>query len=70
MMQSTVSLMDRTGEGGAWSSRAREALDQVSQAERAEEALLDALPVTRGELEAALADLEAKARLESSKPES
>jgi tetratricopeptide (TPR) repeat protein len=71
MMQSTVALIERTGEGGRWVTRAREALDQVTQAERAEEALLNALPVTRAEIEAALADLEAKAKARrSSGPES
>jgi tetratricopeptide (TPR) repeat protein len=62
MMQGTVDLIERTGEGGVWANRAREALGRVAQAERAEETLLDSLPVSRRELEAALRDLEAKAR--------
>jgi tetratricopeptide (TPR) repeat protein len=62
MMQSTVALIERTGEGGAWAERARDALAQIERADRVEQALIDALPVSRPELEAALAEIEARAR--------
>lgn len=62
MMQSTVALIERTGEGGTWARRAKNALAQIKQAERAEQVLIDSLPVSRAALEAALADLDAKAR--------
>jgi len=71
MMTSTVALIERSGEGGAWATRAREALEGIARAERVEQALLDALPVSRSELEAALAELEARARQgQGSPPES
>lgn len=62
MMESTVQMIERTGEGGAWAERARAALSEISQAERSEQALIDALPVSRTEIEAALLDIEERAK--------
>lgn len=62
MMESTVRMIERTGEGGAWAERARAALSEISQAERSEQALIDALPVSRSDIEAALKDIEERAQ--------
>lgn len=62
MMESTVRMIERTGEGGQWAERARQALSEISQAERSEQALIDALPVSRADIERALADLGERAK--------
>lgn len=62
MMESTVRMIERTGEGGQWADRARQALSEISQAERSEQALIDALPVARADIERALADLGERAK--------
>jgi tetratricopeptide (TPR) repeat protein len=61
MMRATVSLLDRSERQSPWRKKAQEALSEIEETQRAEEAAIDALPYTRVELEAALQALGARA---------
>jgi hypothetical protein len=61
MLEHTLAMAERTGEESSWVVRARRAKQDVDRAVVAEEAALARLPYTRQELEAALADLAARA---------
>jgi hypothetical protein len=57
MMAHTLAMAERTGESSGWVVRAREARDALEEARRIEDEAIDALPHSREELSAALADL-------------
>jgi hypothetical protein len=57
MMRATVSLLDRSERKSPWRKKAQEALDEIEETQRAEEAAIDALPYSREELQAALKSL-------------
>ena len=57
MMETTVEMLDRTGEASPWRQKATEALSELEGARTSEEAAIDALPYSREELKKALNDL-------------
>lgn len=62
MMQATVSLLDQSDRKSPWRKKAQEALDEIEETQRTEEAAIDALPYSRADLKAALQSLEAQAK--------
>jgi tetratricopeptide (TPR) repeat protein len=61
MMEGTVRLGDRTGEGSAWITRARDAQKELETALADEKEALKKMPFTEDEMRAALEKLKAKA---------
>lgn len=63
MMDHTVSLGERTGQGDAWIDRARTARDELMRSLAEEKARLEQLPYREEDLKRALDDLDRKSRV-------
>jgi tetratricopeptide (TPR) repeat protein len=67
MMDATVRLGERTGEASPWVARARQAKSELERAIADEKAALALLPFTEAQLQAALDELKARAKPDTSK---
>lgn len=62
MMRATVALLQRTERGGTWEQKAKDALREIEENHRQEEAAIDALPYSREQLQQVLDHMVAQAQ--------
>ncbi len=62
MMEATVSLLERTHQKSRWREKAREALEEIREAQEVEERAIDALPYSRAQLQQVLDDMAQRAK--------
>src|SRR5690606_9713493 len=66
MMEATVALLDRTQGSSRWRDKAREALLEIREEQRAEDSAIDALPYSRAQLQQVLDEMAQKAKASAS----